>query len=138
MQKNLNFFFVHYSQKRFHPLNPGLLGRLHQHPPGTPPAKDAARVPIYPPLYLQRVSLRYPGEVCPLRRPPPNHAVAGEERKMLDERNLQAIVKLLQEQKAEIMHEAGALIEVNVIPKFNFWWLNQRPLFIVSASEYFT
>ena len=57
---------------------------------------------------------------------------------MLDERNLQAIVKLLQEQKAEIMHEAGALIEVNVIPKFNFWWLNQRPLFIVSASEYFT
>lgn len=53
---------------------------------------------------------------------------------MLDERNLQAIVKLLQEQKAEIMHEAGALIEVNVIPKFNFWWLNQRPLFIVSAS----
>lgn len=57
---------------------------------------------------------------------------------MLDERDLQAIAKLmvqqrqgimedveklmdakLAQQKAEIMHEVGALIEVEVIPKFN-------------------
>ena len=30
MQKNLKYFFVHYSQKRFYPLNTGLLGKLQQ------------------------------------------------------------------------------------------------------------
>ena len=42
---------------------------------------------------------------------------------MLDERDLQAIAQLmdtkLAQQKAEIMHEVGALMEVEVIPKFN-------------------
>ena len=46
---------------------------------------------------------------------------------MLDERDLQAIAKLidttldqkLAQQKVEIMHEVGALIEADVIPKFN-------------------
>jgi hypothetical protein len=36
MQKNLKYFFVHYLQKQFHPLNTSLQGKLHQHPPGTP------------------------------------------------------------------------------------------------------
>ena len=40
MQKNLKNFFVQYLQKQFHPLNPGLLGKLQQHPPGTPSPKD--------------------------------------------------------------------------------------------------
>jgi hypothetical protein len=52
MQKKLKNFFVQYLQKQFHPLNPGLLGKLQQHPPGTPSPKDAARVFIYPPLDL--------------------------------------------------------------------------------------
>ena len=52
MQKNLKYFFVHYSQKQLHPLNTGPLGKLQQHPPGTPSPKDAARVFIYPPLDL--------------------------------------------------------------------------------------
>lgn len=56
---------------------------------------------------------------------------------MLDERDLQAIAQLMDkklepinarlerletkvdQQKAEIMHEVGALIEADVIPKFN-------------------
>lgn len=42
---------------------------------------------------------------------------------MLDEKDLQAIAKLmdvkLTRQKQEIMHEAGALIEADVLPKFN-------------------
>ena len=76
MQKNLKFFFVHYLQKQFHPLNSHLLGKLHQHPRGTPSPKDAARVFIYPPLYFQCVGLCYPGEVRPLRHPPPNHAAS--------------------------------------------------------------
>ena len=52
MQKNPKFFLVQYSQKQLRPLNPGLLGKLQQHPPGTPSPKDAARVFIYPPLDL--------------------------------------------------------------------------------------
>ncbi len=32
MQKILNFFFVHYFQKQFNPLNTCLLGKLHQYP----------------------------------------------------------------------------------------------------------
>ena len=43
MQKNLKLFFVHYLQKQFYPFNPRLLGKLHQHPRGTPSPKDAAR-----------------------------------------------------------------------------------------------
>ncbi len=50
MQKNLEYFFVQYLQKQFNTPNPGLSGKLHQHPPGTPSPKDAARVFIYPPL----------------------------------------------------------------------------------------
>lgn len=42
---------------------------------------------------------------------------------MLDEKDLQAIAKLmdvkLTRQKQEIMHEADALIEADVLPKFN-------------------
>lgn len=46
---------------------------------------------------------------------------------MLDERDLQAIAKIFDEkmdaklaqQKAEIMHEVGALIEADVIPRFD-------------------
>lgn len=42
---------------------------------------------------------------------------------MLDEKDLQAIAKLmdvkLTRQKQEIMHEVGALIEADVLPKFN-------------------
>ena len=46
---------------------------------------------------------------------------------MLDEKDLQAIAQLidakldqkLAQQKVEIMHEVGALIEVDVIPRFN-------------------
>ena len=46
---------------------------------------------------------------------------------MLDEKDLQAIAQLidakldqkLAHQKVEIMHEVGALIEVDVIPRFN-------------------
>lgn len=38
---------------------------------------------------------------------------------MLDEKDLQAIAKLMQDQKKEIMHEVGALIEADVIPKFD-------------------
>ena len=52
MQKNLKYFFVHYLQKQFYPFNPRPSGKLQQHPPGTPPPKDAARVFIYPPLDL--------------------------------------------------------------------------------------
>ena len=52
MQKNLKLFFVHYLQKQPYPLNPCPLGKLQQHPPGTPSPKDAARVFIYPPLDL--------------------------------------------------------------------------------------
>lgn len=44
MQKNLKYFFVHYSQKQFHPLNTCPLGKLQYHPPGTPPTEDAVRV----------------------------------------------------------------------------------------------
>ena len=76
MQKNLKHFFVHYLQKQFYPFNACPLGKLHQHPPGTPSPKDAARVLVYPPLYFQCVRLGYPGEVRPLRHPPPNHAVS--------------------------------------------------------------
>ena len=36
MQKNLKYFFVHYLQKQFYPLNSRHLGKLQQHPPGTP------------------------------------------------------------------------------------------------------
>ena len=56
MQKNLKYFFVHYSQKQFYPLNTGLLGKLQQYPSGTPPIQDAARVFVYPPLHPQCVS----------------------------------------------------------------------------------
>jgi len=76
MQKNLKLFFVHYLQNQFYPLNPRLLGKLHQHPPGTPSPKDAARVFIYPSLDPQRIVLRYPGEVRSLWDLPPNHAVS--------------------------------------------------------------
>ena len=42
---------------------------------------------------------------------------------MLDERDLQAIAQLmdtkLAQQKAEIMHEVGALIEADITPKFD-------------------
>ena len=75
MQKISIFIFVHYLQKQFHPLNPCLLGKLQQHPPGTPSPKDAARVFIYPPLDLQRVRLRDPGEIRPFGDFPPNHTV---------------------------------------------------------------
>jgi predicted RND superfamily exporter protein len=45
-----------------------------------------------------------------------------EECKMLSEKDLQAIAQLMDEkltqQKAEIMHEVKALLEVDVLPKF--------------------
>ena len=65
MQKNLNFFFVQYSQQHFHPLNPGLFSKPQQYPPGTPSVKDAARVFVYPALDPQGVVLCYPGKVRP-------------------------------------------------------------------------
>ena len=76
MQKNLKFFFVQYLQKQFHSLNSCLPGKLQQYPSGTPSPKDAARVFVYPPLDSQRIVLRYPGKVRPLRDLPPNHAVS--------------------------------------------------------------
>ena len=52
MQKNLKLFFVYYLQKQFYPFNPGLPGKLQQHPRGTPSPKDAARVFFCSPLDL--------------------------------------------------------------------------------------
>ena len=74
--KKPNFFFEHYLQKQFYPFYTCLLGKPHQHPPGTPSPKDGTRAFIYPPLDPHRVVLRYPGEVRSLWDLPPNHAVS--------------------------------------------------------------
>ena len=57
---------------QFHPLNPRLLSKLHQHPPDIPSIKDA----IHPSLDLQHTVLRYLSDICPLWDLPPNHAVS--------------------------------------------------------------
>ena len=73
MQKNLKLLFVHYALFiQFHPLNPRLLSKLHQHPPDIPSIKDA----IHPSLDLQHTVLRYLSDICPLWDLPTNHAVS--------------------------------------------------------------
>lgn len=54
---------------------------------------------------------------------------------MLDEKDLQAIAQLMEQQKREIIHEVNVLIENEVTPKFNLLAEGQQTILDTLAPK---